>query len=213
MPATTSWRDAAEALAVIDLAEARAKMGRESIVLPDPVPAHPLLDGKIEIGRGEYSIVLDKGDGARVYKVISSPADLFLYTADDRPRGIHFPVVHADHGVIGRARSGYPFHLLEMERLYPLRENTPADDLATRLIEVYWSACQQWSRLGSDMGRIALYHMTVEPPDVGDSLARALKALSDFVEEYQVVPDLLNADNLMMRNDGTLVFSDPVFIA
>jgi hypothetical protein len=145
--------------------------------------------------------------------VISSPADLFLYTADDRPRGIHFPVVHADHGVIGRARSGYPFHLLEMERLYPLRENTPAADLATRLIEVYWSACQQWSRLGSDMGRIALYHMTVEPPDVGDSLARALKALSDFVEEYQVLPDLLNADNLMMRNDGTLVFSDPVFIA
>ena len=36
---------------------------------------------------------------------------------------------------------------------------------------------------------------------------------SDFVEEYQVLPDLLNANNLMMRKDGTLVFSDPVFIA
>lgn len=198
---------------MIDLAEARAKMGRESVILPDPVPAHPLLDGKTEIGRGEYSIVLEHADPERVYKVISSPADVFLYTADDRPRGIHFPIVYSSHGIIGRAASGYPFHLLEMERLYPLTEGTPAADLAMRLVDVYWSACQKWSQLGADMGRIALYHLSLNPPDVGQTLAQAVKALSDFVEEYQVLPDILNANNLMMRKDGTLVFSDPVFIA
>lgn len=198
---------------MIDLAEVRSRMGREAVVLPDPVPAHPLLDGKPEIGRGEYSIVIDKGDGERVYKIVSSPADYFLYTADDRPTGEHFPQVYADHGIIGRAVSGYPFHLIEMERLYPLPDNSPATELATRLIEVYWSACQQWSQLGMDMGRIALYHMTVDPLGVGDSLQQALKALSDFIEEYHVLPDILNANNLMMRKDGTLVFSDPVFIA
>jgi hypothetical protein len=198
---------------MIDLATARAQMKRASVVLPDPVPAHPLLDGKREIGRGEYSIVLDKGDGERVYKVVSSPADVFLYTADDRPRGIHFPIVFADHGVIGRASSGFPFYLLEMELLYPLQAGTPAAELATRMIEVYWSACQQWSTLGTDMGRIALHHLTVNPLDIGDSLPQALKALSDFIEEYQILPDILNTDNLMMRKDGTLVFSDPVFIA
>lgn len=198
---------------MIDLSDARARMGRENLVLPDPVPPHPLLEGKPEIGRGEYSIVLDKGDGERVYKVVSSPADYFLYTAADRPQGEHFPIVHADHGVIGRAQSGYPFHLIEMERLYPLKADSPAADLATRLIEYYWSACQQWSRLGMDMGRIALYHMTVNPLDINDSVQQALKALSDFVEEYHVLPDILNANNLMVRKDGTLVFSDPVFIA
>lgn len=198
---------------MIDLAEARSRMGRESVTLPDPVPTHPLLDGKAEIGRGEYSIVLEHPDPDRVYKVISSPADLFLYTAEDRPRGKHFPIVHAHHGIIGRAVSGYPFHLLEMERLYPLTANTTAGNLAGRLMEIYWSACQKWTQLGSDMGRIALYHMTVEPPDIGETLAQAVKALSDFVEEYQVLPDILNANNLMMRKDGTLVFSDPVFIA
>jgi len=198
---------------VIDLDRARAGLGREAIVLPDPVPAHPLLDGKQEIGRGEYSIVLDRGDGERVYKVISSPADYFLYTAEDRPRGEHFPIVYADHGVIGRARSGYPFHLLEMERLYPLTEGSTAADLAMRLIEFYWSACEQWNRLGSNMGRIALYHMTRHPLAMDAGMHEALKALSDFVEEYQVLPDILNANNLMMRKDGTLVFSDPVFIA
>ena len=63
------------------------------------------------------------------------------------------------------------------------------------------------------MGRIAPHHPTVDPLNNGDSLQEALRALSDFVEEYQVLPDLLNANNLMMRADGTLVFSDPVFIA
>ena len=41
----------------------------------------------------------------------------------------------------------------------------------------------------------------------------AIRALSDFVDSYQVLPDILNANNLMVRKDGTLVFSDPVFIA
>lgn len=198
---------------MIDLVAARAGLGRKAITLPDPVPAHPLLDGKREIGRGEYSIVLDKGDDERVYKIVSSPADYFLYTAEDRPRGVHFPIVHADHGVIGRAASGYVLHLLEMEKLYPLAEGSPAADLAHRLIDVYWKACENWHRLGADMGRIALHHISTTPLAIGPSLSDALKALSDFVEEYQVLPDILNANNLMARKDGTLVFSDPVFIA
>ena len=198
---------------MFDLAAAREAIGRQAILLPDPVPPHPLLEGKQEIGSGEYSIVLDKGDGERVYKIVSSPADYFLYTAEDRPRGVHFPIIHADHGVIGRAISGYPLHLIEMERLFPLAENSAAAELAKRLIEIYWTACQQWNRLGADMGRIALYHMTVHPLAINQSLQQALKALSDFVEDYQVLPDILNANNLMMRKDGTLVFSDPVFIA
>lgn len=198
---------------MIDLAAARAKLGREALRLPDPVPAHPLLDGRVELGRGEYSIVLDHPNPERVFKVISSPADLFLYTADDRPHGIHFPVVFASHGVIGRSQSGYPFHLLEMERLFPLEPGTPAAIMAESLIEAYWTACQNWQQLGPDMGRIALYHLSLNPPPLEASLVAALKALSDFVEEYQVLPDILNADNLMTRKDGTMVFSDPVFIA
>lgn len=193
-------------------AEARQQFGRQAVVLADSVPPHPLLDGKPEIGRGEYSVVLDKGDGERVYKLVSSPADYFLHTAEDRPSGPHFPKLYADHGIVGRASSGYPFHLLEIERLYPLRAGTPAAELAARLTNIYWCACQQWRQLGPDMGRIALHHITVDPPDLDESMLQALKTLSDFVEEYQVLPDVLNPDNLMMRKDGTLVFADPVFI-
>lgn len=195
-------------------AAARAGFGRADILLPDPVPRHPLLDGLPEIGRGEYSIVLDKGDGERVLKVVSSPADYFLYTADDRPRGPHFPVIHADHGVIGRARSGYPFHLIEMEHLWPLAPGSKAASLAQSLIDAYFEGCREWAKLGTNMGRLALYHLTQSPPSgIEPPLLEAVRALSDFTENYQVQPDILNADNLMVRRDGTLVFSDPVFIA
>ena len=190
-------------------------LNRQNVTLPDPVPEHPLLDGKKEIGRGEYSIVLDKGDGERVYKVITSPADYFLLTADDRPQGPHFPIVYCDHGVIGRAQSGYMFHLLEMERLYPLAPGSTAAYKAAKLIELYWDTCLKWRKLRLDMGTIALQQMIINPnPFLAGQMTilSSLKALSEFIDSYEIKPDLLKADNLMMRKDGTLVFSDPVFI-
>ncbi|QID18846.1 hypothetical protein G3580_15185 [Nitrogeniibacter mangrovi] len=195
-----------------DMAFSRARFGRADIRLPDPVPAHPLLDGLPEIGRGEYSIVLALPDGARVRKVVSSPADHFFLTADDRPRGIHFPTVFADHGVIGRARSGALMHLLELERLEPLAAHAEAAAQAERLQTAYWQACLGFARLGADMGRIALFHLIESPPPLPDTLIAALCALSDFIEAYQVRPDILSEGNLMARADGTLVFSDPVFL-
>ena len=186
---------------------------RPEITLPDPVPDHPLLNGRREIGRGEYSAVFEADDPEHVLKLISSPADYFLLTAEDRPRGIHFPIVYADLGVVGRAQSGFPFHLIEMEKLYPLVDHSPAADLAHRLTAFYWQACQKWSQLGMSMGRIAFYHMLKEPLSIDNTMHEALTALSDFIEEYQVLPDILSVDNLMMRKDGTLVFCDPVFIA
>lgn len=198
----------------MNLEQAKAFLGRPELVLEDPVPEHPLLSGCAELGRGEYSIVLAAPDPQRVYKVVSSPADHFFLTAEDRPQGVHFPTVFADHGVVGRARSGFPFHLIEMERLWPLAPDTPTAQLAQRLAEAYWKGCERWSRLGHDMGRVALYHLTQEPhPDWSQTLAHALLALSDFVETYQIQPDILASNNLMQRADGCLVFSDPVFIA
>ena len=44
------------------------------------------------------------------------------------------------------------------------------------------------------------------------ALQASLGALTDFCVEYSALPDLLKTDNLMMRTDGTLVFSDPVFM-
>jgi len=45
-----------------------------------------------------------------------------------------------------------------------------------------------------------------------DAVKESLQALEVFSDEYGALPDLIKADNLMMRKDGTLVFSDPVFM-
>ncbi len=184
-------------------------------LLPDPVPDHPLLRGRKEIGRGESTIVLeaDTIDGnERVFKVLSSPTDYAYYTADDRPTGQHFPVVYADHGTVGRSSRGFPFHIVEVERLYPLPGIGDAAEVATKLSTSYFDACMMWRNLAQDMGRIALHHLVVTPMGWTDALKESLKAVEDFSTEYGALPDLIKADNLMMRKDGTLVFSDPVFM-
>lgn len=184
-------------------------------IISDPVPDHPLLNGRPEIGRGENTIVLDGDvvDGqARVFKVLSSPTDYAYYTAPDRPTGRHFPLVFADHGTVGRSSRGFPFHIVEVEKLYPLPAAGDAAELATKISTSYFDACMMWRNLAQDMGRIALHHLVVTPMGWNDTVRESLKALESFSGEYDALPDLIKADNLMMRKDGTLVFSDPVFM-
>ncbi|MDD2743716.1 MAG: hypothetical protein PHV02_15735 [Rhodocyclaceae bacterium] len=183
--------------------------------ISDPVPDHPLLNGRKEIGRGESTIVLDGDvvDGqARVFKILSSPTDYAYYTAEDRPTGRHFPVVFADHGTAGRSSRGFPFHIVEVEKLYPLPGSGDTSDLASKISTSYFDACMIWRNLAQDMGRIALHHLVVTPMGWNDTVQESLKALEEFSAEYDALPDLMKADNLMMRLDGTLVFSDPVFM-
>lgn len=190
-------------------------MDSNSGIITDPVPEHPLLNGRQEIGRGENTIVLDGDvvDGQEhVYKVLSSPTDYAYYTAEDRPTGPHFPIVYADHGAVGRSSRGFPFYIVEVEKLYPLPGGGDAAEIATKISTSYFDACVMWRNLAQDMGRIALHHLVVTPMGWTDTVQQSLKALEDFSSEYGALPDLIKADNLMMRKDGTLVFSDPVFM-
>lgn len=184
-------------------------------LIPDPVPDHPLLRGRRELGRGEYTIVVeaDTVDGqARVFKILTDPTDIAYHTASDRPTGLHFPVVFADHGTTGKSSRGFPFHIVEVERLYPLPPGGDAAAVATKITTAYFDACRAWQQLAAGMGRIALHHLAVTPLGWSTAMKDSLTALSSFSEEYDALPDLLKADNLMMRKDGTLVFSDPVFM-
>jgi len=184
-------------------------------LIPDPLPDHPLLTGRKELGRGENTIVVeaDTVDGQeRVYKVLSDPTDYAYYTAPDRPTGPHFPVVYADHGTAGKSSRGFPFHIVEVERLYPLPVSGEATEVATHLNMSYLQSCRMWSNLAHDMGRIALHHLAVTPMGWSEAMQQSLQALETFATEYDALPDLIKADNLMMRKDGTLVFSDPVFM-
>jgi len=180
-------------------------------VTAERLPDHPLLAGCRELGRGESSIVLDKGDGEAVYKVVMCPTTYAFLTSPERPVGDHYPRVFADHGVIGRTSFGNPVYLLEIEKLYPLPEDSAAEAIAHKIRLAYLENCHRWSHFAGDMGAMALSAMTRTPMEFSQDILEALNRLSAFVEDFNVLPDLLNRDNLMMRKDGTLVFADPVF--
>ena len=176
-----------------------------------PVPRHPLLDGLPEIGRGEYSIVLDKGDGERVLKVVSSPADYFLYTADDRPTGPHSGDL-CGPWVIGRASPGYPFHLIEMEHLLADRRRHQAADVAQgSSIAISKAASNGYGLVPTWAGLRSITLRNRHPGASSRQSSGALKALSDSPASGTM--SILNAENLMIRQDGTLVSPDPVFIS
>ena len=60
---------------MFDLTVAREAMGRQAVLLPDPVPSHPLLDGRPEIGRGNSTkdAVMISPQIARMPKEIRYP--------------------------------------------------------------------------------------------------------------------------------------------
>ena len=87
-----------------------------------------------------------------------------------------------------------------------------ASDLASRISTSYCEACLEWRHMSQKMGRMALHHLVVAPMDWPESILQSLMALEVFADEYEALPDLIKADNLMLRKDGTLVFSDPFFM-
>ena len=96
--------------------------------------------------------------------------------------------------------------------MYPLTGSGGAVEVAAHIASSYCEACRIWRNLAHDMGRIALHHLVVTPMGWTETVQQSLKALERFSCEYDALPDLIKADNLMMRKDGTLVFSDPVFM-
>lgn len=176
------------------------------------VPSHPLLNGLKEIGRGEHCIVLDAGNGRSVFKVITCPLTYGFHTGPDRPTGPHYPVVYADHGLIGTCDTGKPIYLVELEMLYPLAEGSEAARVAAQISMTYYEACRKWACFNEEMGRLALATVMRTPLGLAPDVRDALNSLEVFVEDFQVLPDLLNKDNIMMRADGTLVFSDPLYL-
>lgn len=184
--------------------------GRE--VTDEAIPSHPLLQGLTEIGRGESCVVFDKGDDEAVYKVVMCPATYAFLADPERPVGDHYPRVVADHGVIGKTSLGYPIHLLEMEKLYPVPPDSDTGIVAEKIRLAYLEGCHRWAHWAGDMGAMALTAMTRTPFGFSSDILDALCRLSSFVTEFNALPDLLNKNNLMMRKDGTLVFADPVFL-
>ena len=171
----------------------------------------PRLEGLPQIGEGEHCRVYDEGNG-RVLKVTDCPAAHTFLTDPDSPRGRHYPVVHADYGEVGRTERGLPIYMVEMERLLPLEVGTLPWAVARTISSTYEQGCRSWMSFGENMTTLAFGSLLRTPLGLSQDIHDALQGLYGFVQSNQLRADFLKTENMMMREDGTLVFSDPVFV-
>lgn len=106
----------------------------------------------------------------------------------------------------------FPFILLKSKNSIPCPANGDATELASKISTSYFDACMLWRNL-EDMGRIATCtHLVVTPMGWNDTVQDSLKALEVFSGEYDALPDLMKADNLMMRKKTAHWFSPTLFL-
>jgi len=181
---------------------------------------HPALDGLKRIGRGAFCAVYDKGD--TVVKMTCDPIQ-YAFTCDAwSPEGPFFPRLVENHFCIGETWKGVPIYLFEVEKLAPVRRDSPAHikRLARRLIKA--TADSMWSqasrhRRGSyvNQKRDASMSALQEVIDEGKLPADLLEALQDvhtFVSNYDAMIDF-HGKNLMLRGEQLIlndVVADPL---
>lgn len=173
--------------------------------------SHPAFDGLEMIGEGEYSRVYAL-DEERVLKVMDCAATHAFLTDSARPRNRHYPIVHRDYGEVGRTDRGHPLYMVEMERLQPLEVGSLPWALAGNIARSYEEGCRSFVQFGESMTMLAFRGLLRTPLGLSEDLSEALASLYRFVEDNQLRADFLKTDNIMVRRDGTLVFSDPVFV-
>lgn len=173
--------------------------------------SHPALEGREQIGEGEHCRVYAL-DGDRVLKVTDCPATHAFLTDKDAPRGRHYPVIHRDYGQVGRNGRGHPIYMVEMERLLPLEVGTLPWAVANTIGAAYQAGCRSWMAFGENMSTLAFSSLLRTPLGLSQDIFEALQGLYHFVEDNQLRADFLKPENMMVRADGTLVFSDPVFV-
>lgn len=174
---------------------------------------HPALKGLPRLARGAFCAVYDKGD--TVLKLTCDPVSYEFAAGFARPLGDHFPQLVDDFDRVGETRAGDPLYLFEVEKLQPIRRETPREVKlsAGRLcesVDVTWSK-YRWSARKGENDCIASYRALQEvaaDTTVPETMREALGELALFAGCHDAVIDFHQA-NVMLRGD-MIVLNDVV---
>lgn len=178
---------------------------------------HPALTGKKRIARGKFSAVYDNGETVLKVTTDSTGYELMKFYANNNKR---FPETITDYGMIGVQKLyDLNIYMVEVERLYQI--NT-APLSSRRLVK---RLCKQASNIMATktpifekhenkitMARIVpetLYQMS-DDKDFTPDMREALESIASFSMDYDGVGLDFHSANFMVRENGELVFSDPV---
>jgi len=172
------------------------------LCLSDPVVKqlrreHPAFKGTRLLKRGMFCGVFSMPSPDRVLKLTTDRSHSGYLTDWCAPKGDYKPMVLEDYGQVAETQAGdLPLHLLEVERLFPVRRGSPNAKLVTRLIKF--------------TDRMPNFPEDLSGLDVAPALKMFLEELTWFIGNYDCKLDT-GRNNFMERADGTLVFSDPTF--
>ncbi len=149
------------------------------------------------LGRGTFGAVFEGSKPGRVFKLTTDRSHRDYLVDGLSPEGVYKPKVFEDFDEVGETSKGYSLYLFEMERLQPIRRGTANGRLARRIVNFVGAAkrCPEMDDKGWD--------------DLPPALFRFMEDLNMFISNFDCRYDM-HWKNFMERDDGTLVFSDPV---
>ena len=153
------------------------------------------------LSSGQFSRIFTSPRANRVFK-LTVDQSYVAYLPDRRsPKGAHKPLLYRDYGIIGETRSGVALFLLEIEQLRKIRRGSANAQLVCNIVRHFEK------RRGRR--RPHLPHRARQVVGLTAKLATFLRKLERFSERQHYALDV-HEDNIMQREDGTLVINDPL---
>lgn len=169
--------------------------------------AHPQLQGKKPFARGTRAALFEGGTPERVLKLtVDAPSYLYL-TDGYAPTGVHVPVVFEDFGQVGETWNDEALYLVELERLQP----RPKGYALSRVLRKAYELAEERFKTNGYRDPAWLPDADNQPSWLPDSLAEYFTQLNLFASNTCSRIDLSWRSNYMVRPNGELVGSDPLF--
>jgi hypothetical protein len=192
---------------------------------------HPVLKGRRLLDSGKFSGIFEGSTENSVFKLSIDKASYFFNTNGDHYHANqHFIKLIKNYGEVGiyalpnkrkQPKSTptdspqVPIYLYEVEKLNKITTNTKNHELVRHLVR-NWQKFQGLSSsedLNNSIVRFAnhLKHVNSEQ-HLPDTVIRALEEIARFISRYAKEGAFTDIHplNMMQRNDGTFVFSDPL---
>jgi hypothetical protein len=193
--------------------------------------SHPALKGRRLLDSGKFSGIFEGSTENSVFKLsIDKASYIFNTKSDYNSTNQHFIKLNKDYGQVGiyalhhnirqskatlTNLTQVPIYLYEVEKLYKITTNTKNYELAQHLVN-NWQKFHGLS-CSKDLNNSIvsfvshLKHLNSDQ-QYSDTIINALENVANFISRYAKESAFtdLHSSNMMQRNDGTFVFSDPI---
>jgi len=167
----------------------------------------PEIKGRM-LGRGVFSAVYPRTEDS-VWKLTMDSHNYELAKSGLSDRSRSYPRLIEDRGIVGTAED-LPVYLIAVEKLISNNRHPVANQIADSFCNRY----KAFTYINQVRSREATYTAVIEgmksDPELPDNIVEALSLLNSYIIGLDTFLDLGNVSNFMFRENGELVFNDPI---